>query len=123
MRSAAAVLDPGSLISPPIDTIFPGTTIRPRPITSALTLQVSNLALGLQELQVTADGDIKAAVDSIKKAVVGAGHAEKAQIRAMVRVLLPRARFDSDDAADALAVAICHVHHRRRATLRILAST
>jgi crossover junction endodeoxyribonuclease RuvC len=50
---------------------------------------------------------------AIKKAVVGAGHAEKAQIRAMVRVLLPRAEFDTDDAADALAVAICHAHHRQ----------
>jgi crossover junction endodeoxyribonuclease RuvC len=50
---------------------------------------------------------------AIKKAIVGAGHAEKAQIRAMVRVLLPRAEFDTDDAADALAVAICHAHHRQ----------
>ncbi|HVZ13346.1 MAG TPA: crossover junction endodeoxyribonuclease RuvC, partial [Bauldia sp.] len=45
------------------------------------------------------------APNAVKKAVVGAGHAEKGQIRAMVRVLLPRADFDSDDAADALAVA------------------
>ena len=48
----------------------------------------------------------------VKKTIVGAGHAEKQQIRAMVKVLLPRATFDSDDAADALAVAICHAHHR-----------
>jgi crossover junction endodeoxyribonuclease RuvC len=54
----------------------------------------------------------------VKKTIVGAGHAEKAQIRAMVRVLLPRATFDSDDAADALAIAICHAHHR---TARVLA--
>jgi crossover junction endodeoxyribonuclease RuvC len=63
------------------------------------------------------------APNAIKKAVVGAGHAEKTQIRAMVRVLLPRAEFDSDDAADALAVAICHAHHRRSVPLRILATT
>jgi crossover junction endodeoxyribonuclease RuvC len=50
---------------------------------------------------------------AVKKAIVGAGHAEKIQIRAMVRVLLPRATFDTDDAADALAVAICHAHHRQ----------
>ncbi|WP_073058011.1 crossover junction endodeoxyribonuclease RuvC [Kaistia soli] len=50
--------------------------------------------------------------NSVKKTVVGAGHAEKAQIRMMVGVLLPKADFDSDDAADALAVAICHAHHR-----------
>lgn len=50
--------------------------------------------------------------NSVKKTVVGAGHAGKDQIRMMVRVLLPKAEFDSDDAADALAIAICHVHHR-----------
>jgi len=53
------------------------------------------------------------APNAVKKAVVGAGHAEKGQIRAMVRVLLPRAEFDGDDSADALAVAICHAHHRQ----------
>jgi crossover junction endodeoxyribonuclease RuvC len=65
------------------------------------------------------------APNAVKKAVVGVGHAEKAQMRAMVRVLLPRAVFDSDDAADALAVAICHAHHRQSAVrmLRIVAST
>jgi crossover junction endodeoxyribonuclease RuvC len=52
------------------------------------------------------------APNAVKKTIVGAGHAEKQQIRAMVRVLLPRAEFDTDDAADALAVAICHAHHR-----------
>ena len=53
------------------------------------------------------------APNAVKKAIVGAGHAEKGQIRAMVSVLLPRAEFDTDDAADALAVAICHAHHRQ----------
>ena len=53
------------------------------------------------------------APNAVKKAVVGAGHAEKGQIRAMVRVLLPNAEFDSDDSADALAIAICHAHHRQ----------
>lgn len=48
----------------------------------------------------------------IKKSVVGAGHAEKAQIRMMVQVLLPKATIASEDAADALAVAICHAHHQ-----------
>lgn len=49
----------------------------------------------------------------IKKSVVGAGHAEKAQIRLMVERLLPRAVFDSEDSADALAVAITHAHRRK----------
>jgi len=46
----------------------------------------------------------------VKKSVVGAGHADKHQIEIMVRMLLPGA-LASDDAADALAVAICHAHH------------
>ena len=47
----------------------------------------------------------------IKKAVVGAGHAEKAQVQMMVRRLLPGCAIAAADAADALAVAICHAHH------------
>src|SRR3954452_19121577 len=53
----------------------------------------------------------------VKKTVVGAGHAEKRQIQAMVRVLLPRANPASDDAADALAIAITHAHHRKARAL------
>ena len=52
------------------------------------------------------------APNAVKKAIVGAGHAGKEQIRMMVRVLLPTANFKSDDAADALAIAITHAHHR-----------
>lgn len=52
------------------------------------------------------------APNQIKKTVVGAGHAEKEQIHHMVKVLLPRAQPKSPDAADALAIAICHAHHR-----------
>ena len=63
------------------------------------------------------------APNAVKKAIVGAGHAEKIQIRAMVRILLPRAEFDSDDAADALAIAICHAHHRPSLALRIAAAS
>ena len=48
----------------------------------------------------------------IKKSVVGAGHAEKAQIAMMVKVLLGR-QVSQPDAADALAAAICHAHHCR----------
>lgn len=47
----------------------------------------------------------------IKKSVVGSGHAAKEQIHAMVGVLLPGIKIESADAADALAVAICHGHH------------
>ena len=48
----------------------------------------------------------------IKKSVVGAGHAEKRQIQAMIGFLLPKAKFESADEADALAIAICHCNHR-----------
>ena len=47
----------------------------------------------------------------VKKAVVGTGAAEKAQVHAMVSRLLPGVKIDGADAADALAVAICHAHH------------
>ncbi|MEO0543917.1 MAG: crossover junction endodeoxyribonuclease RuvC [Pseudomonadota bacterium] len=57
------------------------------------------------------------APNAIKKAVVGAGHADKKQIEVMVRMLLPKAAWDSEHAADALATAICHCHHRKAVQL------
>lgn len=48
----------------------------------------------------------------VKKSIVGAGHADKNQISAMVRALLAIRSVSSSDAGDALAVAICHAHHR-----------
>lgn len=56
--------------------------------------------------------------NQVKKSVVGAGHAEKAQIQAMVRILLPKSDAKTADAADALAIAIAHAHHRGAAMLR-----
>lgn len=52
------------------------------------------------------------APNAVKKSVVGAGHADKRQIRKMVEVLLPKAEVSGDDAADALAIAITHAHQR-----------
>ncbi|MBI2718207.1 MAG: crossover junction endodeoxyribonuclease RuvC [Rhizobiales bacterium] len=57
------------------------------------------------------------APNAIKKAVVGAGHAEKDQVKHMVRLLLPKALMRTADSTDALAIAICHAHHRGVATL------
>jgi crossover junction endodeoxyribonuclease RuvC len=57
------------------------------------------------------------APNAVKKTVVGAGHCDKDQIRAMVKCLLPRAVPDSADAADALAIAITHAHSRSWARL------
>lgn len=47
----------------------------------------------------------------IKKTVVGSGHAGKTQVAAMLKILLPRAVINGEDAGDALAVAICHAHN------------
>ena len=49
---------------------------------------------------------------TVKKSVVGTGNADKDQVEMMVRRLLPGALIRRSDAADALAVAICHAHHR-----------
>ena len=60
------------------------------------------------------------AANTVKKSVVGRGHADKQQVAAMVRVLLPASAAAGKlaaDAADALAVAICHAHHRGAAQI------
>ena len=49
----------------------------------------------------------------VKKTVVGTGKAEKHQIAAMIGILLPGAKAARNDAADALAVAVCHAYHAR----------
>jgi crossover junction endodeoxyribonuclease RuvC len=54
----------------------------------------------------------------VKKTIVGAGHGEKAQIRMMIGVLLPKADPQSEDACDALAIAVCHAHHRTSILLK-----
>jgi crossover junction endodeoxyribonuclease RuvC len=58
----------------------------------------------------------------VKKTIVGTGHGEKAQIRMMICMLLPKADPQSEDAADALAIAVCHAHHRTSAVLKAAAS-
>ncbi len=55
------------------------------------------------------------APNTVKKTVVGVGHAAKAQIGHMVRLQLPGVKIAGPDAADALAVALCHAHHGRAA--------
>jgi crossover junction endodeoxyribonuclease RuvC len=61
------------------------------------------------------------AANLVKKTVVGSGHADKRQIGMMVRVLLPKSDARTEDAADALAVAITHAQHRGSRTLRMVA--
>ena len=55
------------------------------------------------------------APNAVKKAVVGVGHADKAQIAHMVKLQLPGVELAGPDAADALAIAICHAHHAQTA--------
>jgi crossover junction endodeoxyribonuclease RuvC len=57
----------------------------------------------------------------VKKSIVGAGHGDKTQVRMMIGVLLPKADPQSDDAADALAIAVTHAHHRQSVVLKVAA--
>jgi crossover junction endodeoxyribonuclease RuvC len=68
---------------------------------------VALLAPALAGISVTEYG-----AKAVKRAVVGTGGAAKEQVQDMVRRLLPGAAIHRQDAADALAVAICHAHHR-----------
>ena len=61
------------------------------------------------------------AANLVKKSVVGTGHAEKGQIQMMIKILLPTASFKGADAADALAIAVCHAHHRAIRQIRAIA--
>lgn len=60
--------------------------------------------------------------NAVKKTVIGVGHGDKKQIQMMVKVLLPKASADTADAADALAIAICHAHHRQSVAGRMAAA-
>jgi crossover junction endodeoxyribonuclease RuvC len=55
----------------------------------------------------------------VKKSIVGAGHGDKTQVRMMIGVLLPKATPQSDDASDALAIAVTHAHHRQSVLLKV----
>lgn len=58
------------------------------------------------------------APNAVKKAVIGVGHGEKQQIHMMLKILMPKATFVGNDAADALAIAICHAHNRGAERMR-----
>ncbi len=62
------------------------------------------------------------APNAVKKTVIGVGHGDKKQIQMMVKVLLPKSTADTADAADALAIAICHAHHRQSVVGRMAAA-
>ena len=52
------------------------------------------------------------AANLVKKSISGYGHADKNQVTQMIKMLMPSAELNSSDAADALAIAVCHAHHR-----------
>lgn len=62
------------------------------------------------------------APNQIKQAVVGQGHAHKAQVQQMVKILLSLPAIPPSDAADALATALCHAHHAQSLAKQILSS-
>ncbi len=65
-------------------------------------------------LMTVADNDVhleEYSANKVKKTVVGAGHAGKEQMLAMINILLPHVDIKGEDAADALAIAICHGQH------------
>lgn len=61
------------------------------------------------------------APNKVKKTVVGVGHADKNQVQHMVKMQLPGVQFDTPDAADALAIAICHAHYSGAQQMRVRA--
>lgn len=71
------------------------------------------LAPGLRSIDVA-----EYAPNRVKKALVGKGHADKTQVAHMVSMLLPGVKIGASDASDALALAICHAHHRGPDRLR-----
>lgn len=77
----------------------------------------SSLALGHARgvLMMTASlcdvGVSEYAATLVKKSIVGVGRAEKGQVKMMVQQLLPQAEIQTEDEADALAIAICHANH------------
>jgi crossover junction endodeoxyribonuclease RuvC len=57
----------------------------------------------------------------VKKSIVGVGHGDKSQVRMMIGFLFPKADPTSDDAADALAIAVTHAHHRQSVRIKVAA--
>ena len=118
--------DPALDLAARLDALYRGlqeVVVRHRPSAAAVEETVVNvnadsslklghargvvlLAAAHAGLQVT-----EYAAKTVKRAVVGTGAAHKRQVAAMVRMLLPGSGTFSGDAADALAVAICHAHH------------
>jgi crossover junction endodeoxyribonuclease RuvC len=66
------------------------------------------LGLGIYQIPV-----FEYSTTAIKKAITGVGRAQKQQMQAMIKILLPKSQAKSEDEADALAAAICHANNKR----------
>jgi crossover junction endodeoxyribonuclease RuvC len=91
--------------------VNPASTLKLGQARGAILLSLSLAGMNVAEYS----------ANMIKKSVVGAGHADKRQIAMMVKTLLPQSDAASADAADALAVAITHAHHRTMSSLKMKA--
>ena len=94
----------------PVEAAVEETFVNMNPATTLKLGQARGVGL-----MVAAHGGLRVVEYSprlVKKTVVGTGKAAKVQVEAMVRILLPGCAIAGSDAADALAVAICHAHHR-----------
>ena len=90
----------------PTEAAIEETFVNMNPVSSLKLGQARGaliLTLGICGLKVA-----EYASTAVKKAVVGVGRADKNQVQTMIKILLPKANFKTEDEADALAVAICH---------------
>jgi crossover junction endodeoxyribonuclease RuvC len=118
VRLAALYQDLESLIGQyaPDEAAVEETFVNRDPVATLKLGQARGIALLAPAMKGIMVGEY--AANQVKKTVVGVGHADKKQVQAMVKVLLPRATFSSPDEADALAIAICHAHQRPSLRLR-----
>ncbi len=93
----------------PTESAVEETFVNKNPVSTLKLGMARGVVLMVPELMGVSVGEYSA--NKVKKSVVGAGHASKEQISHMVKVLLPKAGVVKLDAADALAVAICHANH------------
>lgn len=112
-ESLAAIIKQHNPIEAAIEESFVGVSAK-----SALVL---GMARGAALLAVGSAGLPAAeyAARTVKKSVTGTGTADKTQIAAMIARLLPQCKPASDHEADALAIAVCHAHHRSSPLFRL----
>ncbi|MEM1287048.1 MAG: crossover junction endodeoxyribonuclease RuvC [Pseudomonadota bacterium] len=94
----------------PVEAAIEETFVNKDPVSTLKLGQARGVALVVPALSNIPVAEY--AANKVKKSVVGAGHADKKQVQYMMKLLLPKADVKGADEADALAIAICHAHHR-----------